>query len=355
MTVRQSGISTILPTYNHGQYIRRAFEAILQQDHPPVEIIIVDDGSTDGSRSIIDELAHTSPLLRVFRNPTNEGVVSAQTKALAAARGAYVHLAAADDIVLPGFYALAIAMLEQHPHAGLFTGDSFVVDGTSGRLMGIRPIAMPTFKPGYLAPERVKKALTHADNWILTGASVIRASAVHACGGLDGDLGSFADGYLTRKIALQNGYCYATTPVATWIIFSDSFSNEAALNIDRALALRKRARERLINDPAFPPCYAMRFVDRHRFATARTALQQKQIDISKVIELGELRRIDALVIRFVLAVSGSTVGRAASIAWLYMRLRPFRLTRIAASAVYRNLLGRHHAGVQTALRLRQQK
>jgi glycosyltransferase involved in cell wall biosynthesis len=353
MSVQQSGISTILPNYNHGQYVRRAIEAILQQDHPPVEIIVVDDGSTDGSLSIIDELASTSPLLRVFRNPTNEGVVSAQTRALAAARGAYVHFAAADDIVLPGFYALAIAMLEQHPHAGLFTGDSFLVDGTSGRLMGNRPIAIPTFKPGYLAPERVRKALAHADNWILTGASVIRASAVQACGGLDGDLGSFADGYLARKIALKNGYCYATTPVAIWTIFSDSFSNAAALNPDRALTLRKRARERLAGDPAFPPCYATRFVDRHRFATARVALQQKQIDISKVIELGALRRIDGLVIRFVLAISGSTVGRVVSIAWLHMRLRPFRLTHIAASAVYRKLLGRHHAGVQAALRLRQ--
>jgi glycosyltransferase involved in cell wall biosynthesis len=344
MNAQESGISVILPNYNHGQYLRRAIEAILQQDHPPIEIIIVDDGSTDGSHSIIAELARTSPLIRVFRNSTNEGVISAQTRALAAARGAYVHLAAADDTVLPGFYALAMATLEQRPEAGLFTGDSFLVDGATGRVMGVRPIAMPAFKPGYLAPERVRKALAHTDNWILTGASVIRASAMHACGSLQVELGPFADGYLTRKIALSHGYCYAPRFVATWTIFSNSFSNAAALNPDRALALRKRAREHLAADPVFPVWYAARLVDRLQFASARLALQQKPIDISKVIELGAKSRVDRLVIRLVLAISVGLFGRAVSTAWLHLRLRPFRLTDIVASLIYRKVWSSPYPG-----------
>jgi len=68
LTSRQVvGISTILPNYNHGQYIRRAIEAILQQDCLPIEIIVVDDGSTDGSPAIIAELARASPLPMMAR------------------------------------------------------------------------------------------------------------------------------------------------------------------------------------------------------------------------------------------------------------------------------------------------
>ena len=188
MPVRKIEISVILPNYNHGQYIRRSVAAILGQDHQPCEIIIVDDGSTDDSRKIINELAAASPLIRVFGNPTNEGLVAAQLRALAVVTGRHIHLAAADDTILPGFYSLAAEMLERYPEAGLFTGDSLLFDGVSGRFLSTRPIVMPSFKSGYLTPSRVRKALAQSDNWILTGASVIQLDALNACGGLDNDL-----------------------------------------------------------------------------------------------------------------------------------------------------------------------
>jgi hypothetical protein len=179
---------------------------------------------------------------------------------------------------------------------------------------------------------------------------VIRTSALRTCGGLQSDLGPFADGYLTRKIALSHGYYYAPEPVATWTILSDSFSNAAALNPGRALALRSKAHERLSADPIFPPWYADRFVDRLRFATARLALQQKPIDVPKVIKLGARSRIDRLVIKFVLTISTGLFGRVMSTAWLHLRLRPFRLTNVAASFVHRKILGRTYRGNQSISR-----
>lgn len=337
MSTHESRISTVLPNYNHGRYLRRAVAAILRQVHLPCEIIIVDDGSTDDSLAIIDELARSSPLIRVLKKPTNEGAVHAQNLALASATGAYVHLAAADDVVLPGFYARALAMLRQYPRAGLFSGDSVLMDGTTSRLLGVRPTMMPALKPGYLSPERVRRALAHADNWILTGASIIRTNVLHECGGLHADLDSFADGYLTRKIALTHGYCYAPECVAVWNFFPSSFSHANALNANRSVAVRNAARACIASDPAFPHWYGERLVDRLRFSAARLALRETPIDAAKVIQLGARTGIDRVALTFALAVSKGRFGRIASMIWLYLQLRPFGLTRIAVSFIYRNL------------------
>jgi glycosyltransferase involved in cell wall biosynthesis len=331
----EDGISVVLPNYNHGTYIGRAVAAILAQDRLPCEILIVDDGSTDDSLAIIDRIAAASPLVRVFRNPTNQGVVAAQSRALAVAKGRYVHLAAADDRVLPGFYSLAIEMLERHPDAGLFTGDSVLVDGRSGRFLSVRPLVMPRFRPGYLAPATVRKALAVSDNWVLTGASIIRADAVAANGGLIEELGSFADGFLVRKIALTRGYCYAPRLVATWSIFPQSASRSVALDVEKAKAIGAVAQAHISADTVFPPRYAERFGARWRFSTARLALSRERIDPGSVLALGASSRVDLAVLNALLGLSRGLLGRVLATAWLFVRLRPFRVRGIAATFLYR--------------------
>ena len=131
-------ILVVLPNYNHGRYIKRAIDAFLAQDFPPDEILVVDDGSTDNSRAILDKIALASPRVRVFKNEKNEGLIPAQLRALAAAKGKFIFLAAADDWILRGFFSLAVETLESCPQAGLFAGDSILADGLSGRFLGGR-------------------------------------------------------------------------------------------------------------------------------------------------------------------------------------------------------------------------
>jgi glycosyltransferase involved in cell wall biosynthesis len=344
---RKNGISVILPNWNHGRYIRRAVEAILRQDRLPCEIIIIDDGSTDDSLAIINELAVSSSLIRVFSNSINEGLIAAQLRALAAATGQYIHLAAADDTILPGFYSLAVKMLEQYPEAGLFAGDSLLIDGVSGRLLSMRPIVMPSFKPAYLPPSRVRKALARADNWILTGASVIRADAFNACGGLDKDLGSFADGFLVRKIALTRGFCYAPQFVSNWVIFSGGASRSTALDVEKAIAMLETAQVRIAADPIFPSWYAKRFVDRWRFAVARLALEQEDIKRSTVLALGAKTQLDKAIVNLVLSLSSGLLARVLALAWLFVRLRPYRIADLATTFVCRKFFQNSYSIART--------
>src|SRR6516164_1710150 len=94
--------------------------ALLGQSRPPDEIIVIDDASTDDSIEAIDVFAAKFSCIRVLRNPTNQGAIAALTRGLQAARGRYVYFAAADDWVMPGFFARAIEALEANATVGLF-------------------------------------------------------------------------------------------------------------------------------------------------------------------------------------------------------------------------------------------
>ena len=127
------GLSVILPNYNHGRYLPRALDALLSQDYPAKEIIVVDDCSTDGSRDIVERYAARFPSVRLLANARNFGVIATLSRGLNEARQQYVYFGAADDFVMPGFFSAAINMLQVHPRAGLFCGEVNLVDGHSGR------------------------------------------------------------------------------------------------------------------------------------------------------------------------------------------------------------------------------
>src|SRR4051794_14701943 len=92
-------ISVIVPAYNCAPYIKAAVSSVLGQTFPDLEVIVVDDGSTD---STVQELSSFSdPRLIVLRHSTNQGVSRATNTGLKRARGEYLAVLAADDEWLP--------------------------------------------------------------------------------------------------------------------------------------------------------------------------------------------------------------------------------------------------------------
>ncbi len=89
-------ISVIIPVYNAEKNIQRCAESVLAQDMEDLELILVDDGSRDGSPALLDSLAASDRRIRVIHKP-NGGVSSARNRGLAEARGEYVQFADADD------------------------------------------------------------------------------------------------------------------------------------------------------------------------------------------------------------------------------------------------------------------
>ena len=318
-------LSVVLPNYNHAKLIGRALEALLAQERAADEIIVIDDGSTDDSVSVINQLATKAPSIRVLSNPSNLGVIPTLERGLQTARSKYVYFAAADDWVAPGFFELALRRLEAYPDVGLFCGEAMLVDGHNNRPFAVRPAARPRMRAGRVDAAGVGQLLRSTDNWILTGSTIFRHECVAWAGGFDERLGSFADGFIARKIALRFGFVFEPKIVATWVVFPDSVSRRTALELQRSRYILNVVPTLIAADSGFPPWYAEVFRDRWRFATCRLALQADPIDRAVVLELGTRSAAEKAKFESILGLLPPQLARLVILAWLWYRLRPTSL------------------------------
>jgi glycosyltransferase involved in cell wall biosynthesis len=106
-----SKVSVIVPTYNRGWILREALDSILSQDYPDVELIVVDDGSTDDTASI---LRGYDTALSVIRQP-NRGVSAARNAGIGAATGEFIAFLDSDDSWLTGKLTRQVGWFTRHP------------------------------------------------------------------------------------------------------------------------------------------------------------------------------------------------------------------------------------------------
>jgi len=325
---KSATLSVVLPNYNHAKFIGRALAALLAQERAADEIIVIDDGSTDDSIAVIERIAATAPAIRLLRNPGNIGVIPTLQRGLEAARGKYVYFAASDDWVFPGFFALALRRLEADPDVGLFCGEAVLVDGTSNRPFAVRPAVRPRMSAGSIDAAEVNKLLRATDNWILTGSAVFRRECLAWAGGFDERLGSFADGFIARKVALRYGFYFEPKIVASWVVFPDSVSRRTARDLQRSKYILDAVPKLIAADSGFPSWYADAFRDRWRFATCRLALQADPIERTVVLELGARSAAEKAKYQSILDLLPRQPARFVLMAWLWYRLRPTSLTAL---------------------------
>jgi len=321
-------LSVVLPNYNHANLIGRALAALLAQERAADEIIVIDDGSTDDSVLVIERIAAKVPTIRILRNGNNIGVIATLQRGLEAARGDYIYFAASDDWVFPDFFALALRRLEADPGVGLFCGEAMLVDGTSNRPFAVRPAARPRMSAGPIDAAGVNKLLRSTDNWILTGSAIFRRDCVTWAGGFDTRLGSFADGFIARKIALRYGFYFEPKIVASWVVYPNSVSRRTARELQRSKYILDTVPTLIATDSGFPSWYANAFRDRWRFAACRLALQENPIDRTLVLELGARSAAEKAKFESILALLPRRAARLVILVWLWYRLRPTSLTAL---------------------------
>ena len=117
----KSTVSVVIPCYNYGHFLPAAVASVLDQ-RVPVEVIIVDDCSTDDSARVADSLAERYPEITVARNEVNLGHIATYNRGLGMVTGEYVVLLSADDMLAPGSLRRAVSLFEAHPLVGLVYG-----------------------------------------------------------------------------------------------------------------------------------------------------------------------------------------------------------------------------------------
>jgi len=127
-------VDLVIPCFNTARYIAAALESALAQVPPPARIIVIDDGSTDGSADVIR--GHGGPI-ECYRQP-NGGISAARNAGIARARAPYLAFLDADDVWAPGGLAVRLAHLEARPESdGVFAALSqFLSPELADRLAG---------------------------------------------------------------------------------------------------------------------------------------------------------------------------------------------------------------------------
>lgn len=141
-------ISLVIPSFNQATYLDQAILSVLDQEYPHTELIIVDGGSTDGSRAIIEQYA---PRLAWWASEPDRGQSHAINKGFARCTGDIITFLSADDHYLPGTFTDLAARYSRQPGAGAWVGGFLFQEGDAPPLGDAIPASLPGGSPADLS------------------------------------------------------------------------------------------------------------------------------------------------------------------------------------------------------------
>ncbi|SEK28255.1 glycosyltransferase family 2 protein [Nitrosovibrio tenuis] len=214
MRSSQPTVSVIIPTYNCESYIVETLESILDQTFKNIEIIVVDDGSTDRTCQIVSSYG---ALVRLVTQ-SNSGVCAARNRGIREAAGRYLCLMDHDDYWFPDKLALQLEEMDAHPEVGLVYS-TFIwwwpdADGTFPDPGSYRVQPYPAG-----IDEEFSGWIYHLlllDCWVLTSSALIRAEVFDKCGVFDESLPYSEDWDLWLRISREYPFIKVKKPLTLY-------------------------------------------------------------------------------------------------------------------------------------------
>lgn len=124
-------VSVAIALYNMEQYVSETLDSVLQSDYPNLEVIVMNDGSTDGSLQIVEQYQKQWPNLHCY-SQTNQGAVTARNEAIRRASGKYILPVDADNRIAPDFISAAVEVLESNPEVKVVAPSAEFIGDRSG-------------------------------------------------------------------------------------------------------------------------------------------------------------------------------------------------------------------------------
>ncbi len=172
MASEQSDISVVISYCNREEYIDEAIQSVLAQTLPPLEILIVNDGSRESSRRYLDRYAGVCTIIDL---PVNVGLSVARNEGIRRARGRFIAFLDDDDLWLPEKLEKQLRYMAEHPRCAM-------VHSAAWAFFSGRPDRFLT--RDWPEPLSLAQALTH-DFWAIPSTMLVRADAARALGGFD--------------------------------------------------------------------------------------------------------------------------------------------------------------------------
>ena len=221
-------VSAVIASYNMGRYLGAALDSVLAQDYRPLQVIVVDDGSTDETASILAAYRQREGL-QVIRQ-ANGGQTSAKNRGLSAATGKYVAFCDADNVWLPGKLTRQVQLIEERQGVAVVYGDVALIDGAG------RPLATPAVRR---YSGRITRPLLF-DNFVTFNTALVLRAAVVECGGFDPALRMAIDYDLWLRLSTRYEFHYVPETFAQYRVWEGQMSRNLEGRFENAFAMMTR-------------------------------------------------------------------------------------------------------------------
>jgi hypothetical protein len=290
-------VSVIVPNRNDGKYLQRCLNSVIQQSVPPLELIILDDESTDNSIEVIDAAIRGCDFAKFYINPKNLGATENSNRGLSLAKGKYVFFLGANDFVLPGLFARAQECLNRYP-AGIWSGMVWVVD-EQDKFIRVHPSPVISLKDKYFSPQKCRNMMSSIGNWMTGQTTIYLREALVEVGGFDPSLKALTDLMSAQVVASRYGASFSPSPLGVMRIHEGAFLTATLGDISLLnsilLDIKKRGP---IKEPAlFTLKMLNRTTLRFYFASLRMTRGSTLVAINK--EIGPLRGGLLILTRFI--------------------------------------------------------
>lgn len=237
-------VSVVIPSYNHRAYVTQAIESVLDQSWPSVDLIVIDDGSKDGSAEEIRRL-HARRGGFNFIARENKGLLHTLNEGLSLARGEFFCELASDDYFPPDSIELRVKYLQDHPGCVAVFGDGILVRGevlTNETLIDGKRQQM------FAVPDPIPHMLTGALPVFSTG--LIRTGLLREVGGFDQLTFRYYEDLDTPiRLALAGRLGFMDAPV----IYRRSHDTNVSGTTDHIRAEKVRCLQKLVKVPGLRP------------------------------------------------------------------------------------------------------
>ena len=213
-------VSVVCLSYNHGRFVREALDSVIGQTWPQIELIIVDDASTDNSVAVIEDWLKSHPETRFMPLKNNQGNCKAFNMGLREARGKYVIDLSADDVLRPNRVARGVDLLENHADTGVQFSDAELID-ESGNHIGFHSDRFPhdTIPQGWVFRDVL------ARYFINSPTMMMRKSLLDELGGYDESL-AYEDFDFWIRSARRTQYAYIPEPLMRRRVVTSSMGKQ---------------------------------------------------------------------------------------------------------------------------------
>lgn len=237
-------VSVITPTYNRADLLPRAVQSVLSQDFTDLELMIVDDGSTDNTEEVVRELQAQDDRVCYWKLPENRGIGFARDFGLRRARGEYVAWIDSDDVWLPGKLVEQVRVLDKYPEIDfLFTDFANIneIDQTATNGFGPVKVAMRMLEIRQLEDD-VWFVVSGMERSLLRkmiiqlGTVVFRSEITKRIGSFDPTLSGPEDfEFCWRAAVMDCNFAYMTTLTQQRYVNRDSITAEKVGSIHNTL------------------------------------------------------------------------------------------------------------------------